>query len=116
MDLLSPAISGGTGPLRIRGPAPSDLSLPVPTVGTDGEFDRGNGVPKMTAVVPSSRSKPTWLTGVAGLLILAAAFVMMVCAAPKDPPIRTPLHGAATQSAASGLGGHARSVRHHAEP
>ena len=37
----------------------------------------------MTAVVSQSRSKSTWLTGSAGLLILVAAFVMMVCAAPS---------------------------------
>ena len=37
----------------------------------------------MTAVVSRERAKATWLTGVAGLVILAAAFVMMACAAPS---------------------------------
>ena len=37
----------------------------------------------MTAVVNRERAKATWLTGVAGLLILAAAWAMMVCAAPS---------------------------------
>lgn len=37
----------------------------------------------MTAIVSSSRARSTWLTGAAGLLMLAAALVMMVCAAPR---------------------------------
>jgi uncharacterized lipoprotein YajG len=37
----------------------------------------------MTAVVSPERAKVTCLTAVAGLLILAAAFVMMACAAPS---------------------------------
>jgi len=37
----------------------------------------------MTAVVSQERAKAAWLTGVAGLVILAAAFVMMACAAPS---------------------------------
>ena len=37
----------------------------------------------MTAVVSRERAKATWLTGVAGLVILAAAFVMMACSAPS---------------------------------
>jgi hypothetical protein len=37
----------------------------------------------MTAVVSGERAKATWLTGVAGLLILGAAVVMMVVAAPS---------------------------------
>ena len=37
----------------------------------------------MTAVVRKERAKATWLTGLAGLVILAAAFVMMACAAPS---------------------------------
>lgn len=37
----------------------------------------------MTAVVSREHAKATWLTGVAGLVILAAAFVMMACAAPS---------------------------------
>jgi hypothetical protein len=50
----------------------------------------------MTAVVSKSRSTSTWLTGAAGLLILAAAFVMMVWAAPTA---RAPVHGGATRPA-----------------
>ena len=37
----------------------------------------------MTAVVSRERARATWLTGVVGLVILAAAFVMMACAAPS---------------------------------
>ena len=37
----------------------------------------------MTAMVSSSRARSTWFTGAAGLLMLAAALVMMVCAAPR---------------------------------
>jgi hypothetical protein len=37
----------------------------------------------MTAVVRRERASATWLTAVAGLVILAASFVMMACAAPS---------------------------------
>ena len=37
----------------------------------------------MTAVVSRERAKATWLSGFVGLVILAAAFVMMACAAPS---------------------------------
>jgi hypothetical protein len=37
----------------------------------------------MTAVVSRERAKATWLTGLAGLVILAVAFVMMAGAAPS---------------------------------
>jgi hypothetical protein len=36
----------------------------------------------MTPVVSGERATATWLTGAAGLLVLAAAVVMMVVAAP----------------------------------
>jgi hypothetical protein len=51
----------------------------------------------MTAIVTRERAKTTWLTGVAGLLILAAAFVMMACAAPSLAHARPP--AAVTQTA-----------------
>jgi hypothetical protein len=51
----------------------------------------------MTAMVSRERAKATWLTGVAGLLILAAAFVMMACAAPSLAHTRS--HGAVAQAA-----------------
>jgi len=51
----------------------------------------------MTAAVSKERAKATWLTGVAGLVILAAAFVMMACAAPSLAHPRPP--GAMTQPA-----------------
>jgi len=57
----------------------------------------------MTAVVSESRAKSMWLTGSAGLLILLAAFVMMVCAAPSSA--HTPTR-AVTQSATA----------HHGQP
>jgi hypothetical protein len=64
----------------------------------------------MTAVVSRSRSKSTWLTGAAGLLLLSVAFVMMVCAAPKA---RAPSHSttvpAATQSVTTWCGQSTRS-------
>jgi uncharacterized lipoprotein YajG len=37
----------------------------------------------MTAVVRRESASATWLTAVAGLVILAASFVMMACAAPS---------------------------------
>jgi hypothetical protein len=37
----------------------------------------------MTTVMSRERAKATWLTGVAGLLMLGVAFVMMVVAAPS---------------------------------
>jgi hypothetical protein len=49
----------------------------------------------MTAVVSRERATATWLTGVVGLVILAAAFVMMACAAPSLASPRP--HGAMTR-------------------
>jgi hypothetical protein len=37
----------------------------------------------MTAIVTRERAGTTWLTGAAGVLLLAVAFMMMVVAAPK---------------------------------
>jgi hypothetical protein len=51
----------------------------------------------MTSVVSRERAKATWLTGAAGLLILAVTFVMMACAAPSLVHARP--HGAVTQAA-----------------
>jgi hypothetical protein len=51
----------------------------------------------MAAVVSRERAKGTWLTGLAGLVILAVAFVMMACAAPSLARPRP--HGPAAQSA-----------------
>jgi hypothetical protein len=51
----------------------------------------------MTAVVSREHAKATWLTAVAGLFILAAAFVMMACAAPSLAAPRS--HAAVTQAA-----------------
>jgi hypothetical protein len=51
----------------------------------------------MTAVVSRERAKATWLTGLAGLLLLAAAFVMMACAAPSLAHARP--HGAVSRAA-----------------
>ena len=51
----------------------------------------------MTAIVSSERARATWLTVVVGLVILAAAFVMMACAAPSLASTRP--HGAMTRSA-----------------
>jgi hypothetical protein len=42
----------------------------------------------MSAVVSESRAKSTWLTGTVGLLVLAAAFAMMVIAAPRTHAAR----------------------------
>jgi len=44
----------------------------------------------MTPVVSGERATATWLTGLTGLLVLAAAVVMMVVAAPaRSGPPRT---------------------------
>jgi len=51
----------------------------------------------MTGVVSRERAKATWLSGVVGLVILAAAFVMMACSAPSLAYPRP--HGVAAQSA-----------------
>ncbi len=44
----------------------------------------------MTAVVSRERAKATCLTGAAGVLMLAIAFVMMVVAAPGHVPSQPP--------------------------
>jgi hypothetical protein len=54
------------------------------------------GEAKMTAVVSREQARGTWLTGVTGLLILVAAFVMMACAAPSLVHARP--HAAVTQT------------------
>ena len=51
----------------------------------------------MTAAVSRERAKATWLSGVVGLVILAAAFVMMACAPPSLAHPRP--HGATAQPA-----------------
>ncbi len=51
----------------------------------------------MMAVVNRERAKATWLTGAVGSLMLAAAFAMMVFAAPSASNARP--HGAATLTA-----------------
>jgi hypothetical protein len=57
----------------------------------------GIGAQDMTAVVSAERATRTWLTGVTGLLIVAAAFVMMAWAAPS-PPHASPQRPAASTS------------------
>jgi hypothetical protein len=42
----------------------------------------------MNAIVSGARSRSTVLTGAAGLLLLVAAVVMMVWAAPRMPQVR----------------------------
>jgi hypothetical protein len=42
----------------------------------------------MTAIVDRQRARATWLTGAAGMLMLAAAVAMMVYAAPRPLTIR----------------------------
>ena len=39
----------------------------------------------MTAIVSRERAKTTWLTALAGLLLLSAAVTMMAMAAPASP-------------------------------
>jgi hypothetical protein len=53
----------------------------------------------MAVVVSTERAKATWLTGLAGLVILAVAFVMMAYAAPSLAHQRP--HGAIAQSASA---------------
>ena len=47
----------------------------------------------MNAIVNGARSRSTVLTGIAGLLLLVTAVVMMVCAAPR---IHAEPHGSVT--------------------
>ena len=51
----------------------------------------------MAAIVSTERANATWLTGLAGLVILAVAFVMMAYAAPSLAHPRP--HAAIAQSA-----------------
>jgi hypothetical protein len=55
----------------------------------------------MTAVISAERATRTWLTGVTGLLIVAAAFVMMAWAAPSPQHVRAnrpgPAHSVTVQ-------------------
>ncbi len=51
----------------------------------------------MAAAVSREPGTRTWLTGLAGLVILAVAFVMMACAAPSLAHPRS--HGPTAQSA-----------------
>jgi hypothetical protein len=51
----------------------------------------------MAAVVSREPGKGTWLTGLASLVILAVAFVIMACAAPSLAHLRP--HGPTAQSA-----------------
>jgi hypothetical protein len=55
-----------------------------PTVGVPGNkgLTKRNGVAEMTAVVSRERARGAYLTGAAGLLMIAIACVMMVVAAP----------------------------------
>ena len=61
---------------------------PIPTVKMWGTGSTGNrnGVAEMTAVVSRERARATYLTGIAGLLMLAIAFVMMIVAAGPGQP------------------------------
>jgi hypothetical protein len=60
----------------------------------------------MTPVVSRERGIATWLTGAAGLLVLAVAVAMMVMAAPGRPAA----HHAATQAATQAAVGPSRQV------
>jgi hypothetical protein len=62
----------------------------------------------MTAVVSRERATATWLTGVVGLVILAASFVMMACAAPSLANPRP--HGAMTRPVINTADGHTSSL------
>ncbi|MBV9094763.1 MAG: hypothetical protein JO132_12955 [Streptosporangiaceae bacterium] len=48
----------------------------------------------MSAIVSGERARATWLTGAAGLLLITAAFVMMVVAAPSRAALHA--HGPGT--------------------
>ena len=73
--------------------------------GIHGEY----WVQEMNAAVHGPRSTPMWLTGTAGLLVLALALVMMVLAAPSGasppgrghpaPPHTAPQHPALSPAA-----------------
>ena len=44
----------------------------------------------MTAIVSRERAKTTWLTALAGILLLTAAVTMMAMAAPANPHPTSP--------------------------
>jgi hypothetical protein len=78
---------GGNPPTIFGGEHRRIFCRPIPTVkmwGT-GSTGKRNGVAEMTAVVSRERARATYLTGIAGLLMLAIAFVMMMVAAPGQP-------------------------------
>lgn len=52
----------------------------------------------MSAIVSGERARATWLTGAAGLLLIMAAFAMMVIAAPSRAPLHA--HGPGTTRSA----------------
>jgi len=58
---------------------------------------KGNGVTEMSAVVSRERARATCMTGAAGVLLLAVAFMMMMVAAPAQGQGR--LHGLSKPSA-----------------
>lgn len=87
MDGRLPALVGVTPPARSGGQHHRKSRGAISTVNSNG-VRSGKRVRKMTAIMSSSRARSTWLTGAAGLLMLAAAFVMMVCAAPRIHAVR----------------------------
>ena len=95
----------GPESLAVQAPRPGSARLRLPSrrswrsrsaASSRWACDRNQGG-EMTAVVSRGRAKATWLSGVADLVILAVAFVMMACAAPS---LAHPgPHGATAQSA-----------------
>jgi hypothetical protein len=85
----------GTTPDDNRGAAPSYLLPPFPHYRSTGNkgLTKRNGVAEMTAVVSREHARGAYLTGAAGIVMIAIACLMMVVAAPGHAT--TPGHATA---------------------
>ena len=84
-----PDVAGAQAP----GPGPAAAGRAGPAA----QRPAGGRVIAMTDVVSRERATATWLSGVAGLVLMAAALVMMACAAPS--PAHPRPHGATARPA-----------------
>ena len=71
-----------------------------PKATRSGEYTKAtSSQQRPKALWSEQRTKATWLTGAAGLLIITAAFVMMVVAAPTQPHPRAAIAQTTTLAA-----------------
>src|SRR5215472_15735869 len=107
-DEMNPVLEvhpGGAGLRRavVRDPDGAGAQAPGPgpeaagRAGLAAQRAAGGRVIAMTDVVSRERATAAWLSGVAGLVLLAAALVMMACAAPSLAHPRP--HGATARPA-----------------